>query len=209
MADWASLRSRRSTPTKAGRVTCMACLPARQHGAELSTLLLRSPPNDRFPQNDLSQKGFFMAGHSKWANIQHRKGRQDEKRGKIWTRIIREITVAARQGGPDIKDNPACAWPWTRPRPPTCRRTHQVQHRQGLGQPGRPVLRGNPLRGLWHRRCGHHPRHHDGQTASAPWPRCATPSASMAATWAPKARWPSSSSTAGSSCSRPERRKTR
>ena len=40
-----------------------------------------------------------MAGHSKWANIQHRKGRQDEKRGKIWTRIIREITVAARQGG--------------------------------------------------------------------------------------------------------------
>ncbi|PZP35101.1 MAG: YebC/PmpR family DNA-binding transcriptional regulator [Roseateles depolymerans] len=47
-----------------------------------------------------------MAGHSKWANIQHRKGRQDEKRGKIWTRIIREISVAARQGGPDIKDNP-------------------------------------------------------------------------------------------------------
>jgi YebC/PmpR family DNA-binding regulatory protein len=47
-----------------------------------------------------------MAGHSKWANIQHRKGRQDEKRGKIWTRIIREISVAARQGGPDIKENP-------------------------------------------------------------------------------------------------------
>ena len=47
-----------------------------------------------------------MAGHSKWANIQHRKGRQDEKRGKIWTRIIREITVAARLGGGDIKENP-------------------------------------------------------------------------------------------------------
>ncbi len=47
-----------------------------------------------------------MAGHSKWANIQHRKGRQDEKRGKIWTRIIREITVAARQGGPDVSANP-------------------------------------------------------------------------------------------------------
>jgi YebC/PmpR family DNA-binding regulatory protein len=47
-----------------------------------------------------------MAGHSKWANIQHRKGRQDEKRGKVWTRIIREITVAARQGGGDVKDNP-------------------------------------------------------------------------------------------------------
>jgi YebC/PmpR family DNA-binding regulatory protein len=47
-----------------------------------------------------------MAGHSKWANIQHRKGRQDEKRGKVWTRVIREIMVAARQGGPDIRDNP-------------------------------------------------------------------------------------------------------
>ncbi len=47
-----------------------------------------------------------MAGHSKWANIQHRKGRQDEKRGKIWTRIIREISVAARQGGGDLNANP-------------------------------------------------------------------------------------------------------
>ncbi|HQY77185.1 MAG TPA: YebC/PmpR family DNA-binding transcriptional regulator [Rhodoferax sp.] len=47
-----------------------------------------------------------MAGHSKWANIQHRKGRQDEKRGKIWTRIIREITVAARTGGGDPAMNP-------------------------------------------------------------------------------------------------------
>jgi len=47
-----------------------------------------------------------VAGHSKWANIQHRKGRQDEKRGKIWTRIIREIMVAARQGGGDIAANP-------------------------------------------------------------------------------------------------------
>ncbi|WP_137920128.1 YebC/PmpR family DNA-binding transcriptional regulator [Hydrogenophaga sp. 2FB] len=47
-----------------------------------------------------------MAGHSKWANIQHRKGRQDEKRGKIWTRVIREISVAARQGGGDPGMNP-------------------------------------------------------------------------------------------------------
>lgn len=47
-----------------------------------------------------------MAGHSKWANIQHRKGRQDEKRGKIWTRLIKEITVAARMGGGDIDTNP-------------------------------------------------------------------------------------------------------
>jgi YebC/PmpR family DNA-binding regulatory protein len=47
-----------------------------------------------------------MAGHSKWANIQHRKGRQDEKRGKVWTRLIREIVVAARHGGGDLSMNP-------------------------------------------------------------------------------------------------------
>ena len=47
-----------------------------------------------------------MAGHSKWANIQHRKGRQDEKRGKVWTRLIREIVVAARHGGGELAMNP-------------------------------------------------------------------------------------------------------
>ena len=47
-----------------------------------------------------------MAGHSKWANIQHRKGRQDEKRGKVWTRVIREIMVAARLGGGELDTNP-------------------------------------------------------------------------------------------------------
>jgi len=46
-----------------------------------------------------------MAGHSKWANIKHRKARQDASRGKIWTKVIREITVAAK-GGPDPDDNP-------------------------------------------------------------------------------------------------------
>ncbi|MCZ6893817.1 MAG: YebC/PmpR family DNA-binding transcriptional regulator [Gammaproteobacteria bacterium] len=47
-----------------------------------------------------------MAGHSKWANIRHRKGRQDAKRGKLFTRLIREITVAARMGGDDASANP-------------------------------------------------------------------------------------------------------
>jgi YebC/PmpR family DNA-binding regulatory protein len=47
-----------------------------------------------------------MAGHSKWANIQHRKGRQDAKRGALFTRLIKEITVAARLGGPDVDTNP-------------------------------------------------------------------------------------------------------
>jgi YebC/PmpR family DNA-binding regulatory protein len=48
----------------------------------------------------------IMAGHSKWANIQHRKGAQDKKRGKLFTKLIREITVAARMGGGDIVANP-------------------------------------------------------------------------------------------------------
>ncbi|HEY9460382.1 MAG TPA: YebC/PmpR family DNA-binding transcriptional regulator [Paralcaligenes sp.] len=53
-----------------------------------------------------------MSGHSKWANIQHRKGRQDEKRGKLWTKIIREITVAARVGGADPDMNPRLRLAW-------------------------------------------------------------------------------------------------
>jgi len=47
-----------------------------------------------------------MAGHSKWANIQHRKGAQDKKRGKLFTKLIREITVAAKMGGGDLEANP-------------------------------------------------------------------------------------------------------
>lgn len=47
-----------------------------------------------------------MAGHSKWANIQHRKNAQDAKRGKIFTKLIREISVAARMGGGDPSANP-------------------------------------------------------------------------------------------------------
>lgn len=46
-----------------------------------------------------------MAGHSKWANIQHRKNRQDEKRGKVWTRLLREIAVSARTGGGELQTN--------------------------------------------------------------------------------------------------------
>ena len=55
---------------------------------------------------DNGDRNEAMAGHSKWANIQHRKGRQDTKRGKIFTRLIKEITVASRMGGGDIGGNP-------------------------------------------------------------------------------------------------------
>ena len=47
-----------------------------------------------------------MAGHSKWANIKHRKARQDAKKGKVYTKLIREITIAAKSGGPLPEDNP-------------------------------------------------------------------------------------------------------
>jgi len=53
-----------------------------------------------------------MAGHSKWANIQHRKKAQDAKRGKIFTRLVREITVAAREGGGDPESNPRLRLAW-------------------------------------------------------------------------------------------------
>ena len=47
-----------------------------------------------------------MAGHSKWANIRHRKGAQDKKRAKVFTKLIREITIASRLGGGDLESNP-------------------------------------------------------------------------------------------------------
>jgi YebC/PmpR family DNA-binding regulatory protein len=64
-------------------------------------LPLRFPPVIEHKKHET-----HMAGHSKWANIQHRKGRQDAKRGKIFTRLIKEITVSARMGGGDPEMNP-------------------------------------------------------------------------------------------------------
>src|SRR5215470_4278412 len=67
--------------------------------ANVTITFSRSSANERTPET-------HMAGHSKWANIQHRKGRQDAKRGKIFTRLIKEITVSARMGGGDPAMNP-------------------------------------------------------------------------------------------------------
>ena len=60
-----------------------------------------------------------MAGHSKWANIKHRKAGQDAKRGKIFTKLIRELTIAARLGGGNPADNPRLRASLTRPWVPT------------------------------------------------------------------------------------------
>ena len=64
-----------------------------------------------------------MAGHSKWANIQHRKGRQDAKRGKVFTKIIKEITVAARLGGGEVNFNPRLRAAVALPKKKICRKT--------------------------------------------------------------------------------------
>jgi YebC/PmpR family DNA-binding regulatory protein len=80
------------------------------HGAALLAVTVasrrRRAKGRRLKSAFTSEKQGSMAGHSKWANIQHRKGRQDEKRGKAWTRVIREIMVAARLGGGDPGANP-------------------------------------------------------------------------------------------------------
>jgi len=95
-----------------------------------------------------------VAGHSKWANIQHRKGRQDEKRQRIWTRVVREIMVAARTGGGDPTANPRLRLAIDKAKAAnmpadtikrnidkaTGGRHHQAQHRQGHGQPGRRAV---------------------------------------------------------------------
>ena len=150
-----------------------------------------------------------MAGHSKWANIQHRKGRQDEKRGKVWTRIIREIMVAARQGGGDANMNPrlrlaidkakAANMPADTIKKNVDKATGALEgvsyeeiRYEGYGIGGAAIIVDTMT---------------DNQCAR--WPRCGTPSASTAATSAPRARWRSSSATSGSSCSRPVPARTR
>ena len=64
------------------------------------------PETDGRPFSIHLLEKFAMAGHSKWANIKHKKAATDAKRGKIWTRLIKEITVAARLGGGDVASNP-------------------------------------------------------------------------------------------------------
>ncbi|CAG9933493.1 putative transcriptional regulatory protein DID90_2727554588 [Candidatus Nitrotoga arctica] len=70
-----------------------------------SALLIRIPILAASMRESINGEN-VMAGHSKWANIQHRKGRQDERRGKVFTRLIKEITVAARLGDSDPASNP-------------------------------------------------------------------------------------------------------
>ena len=139
-----------------------------------------------------------MAGHSKWANIQHRKGRQDEKRQRIWTRVVREIMVAARTGGGDPTANP--------------RLRLAIEKAKAANMPADTVKRNidkatGTLEGVNYEEIRYEGYGIGGaaiivdtmtDNRCAPWPKCATPSANTAATWAPRGRWRSSSSTAAS-----------
>ena len=72
-------------------------------GSRQGTVSLALSPANQY---EISCKGFTMSGHSKWATIKHKKGALDAKRGKIFTRLIKEITIAAKLGGGDPDGNP-------------------------------------------------------------------------------------------------------
>ena len=119
-----------------------------------------------------------MAGHSKWANIQHRKGRQDEKRGAAFSKIAKEITVAAKMGGGDPGFNP--------------RLRLAIDKGKAVNMPkdkiDNAIKKGTgELEGV-----DYVENRYEGY---------GTPSTSTAATWAPTAASPSSSSTADRCCS--------
>ena len=105
-----------------------------------------------------------MAGHSKWANIKHKKAATDAKRGKIFTRLIKEITVAARLAGGDTSMNPRLrlavdkAYDNNMPKD-----TIERAVKRGAGELEGVALRGDPLRGLRHQRRRGHRRLHDRQ----------------------------------------------
>ena len=87
-----------------------------------------------------------MAGHSKWANIQHRKGAQDKKRGKLFTKLAREITVAARMGGGDPGFNPRLRLAVDKAKGQSMPKDNiERAIKRGTGGTGRRRVRGNSL----------------------------------------------------------------
>ncbi len=147
-----------------------------------------------------------MAGHSKWKQIKRKKAITDAKRASSWTKVIREITVAARAGGGDPAGNP--------------RLRTAIDAAKAVNMPGENIdrgikkgtgelegqrLRGADLRRLRAWRRGHLHRGHHGQSRTEPWPRSGTRSAETAATWEPPTRWPGCSTARGRSISQRSR----
>ena len=124
-----------------------------------------------------------MSGHSKWSTIKHKKAAKDAKRGKIFTKLIKEITVAARMGGGDINANPAAAH---RGHHGASRRacrttTSTAPSRRAPASSRASPTRRSPTRATARRR-GDHAVDASPTTATAPSPRSATSSTSTAAT---------------------------
>ena len=150
-----------------------------------------------------------MAGHSKWANIQHKKARQDAKRGKIFTRLIKEITVAARMGGGDPGSNPRLRLALEK----AAENNMPKDNVQRAIDKGTGNLEGVEYIELRYEGYG------IGGAAlmvdcltdnkPAPLPTCAMRSPKTAATWAPTAAWRSTSCIKVIWCSNPALTKTR
>src|SRR5947209_32040 len=126
-----------------------------------------------------------MAGHSKWANIKHRKAAADAKKGKVFTRLIREITVAAKDGGGDPNMNPRLRLSLEKAREANMTKD-SVQNaiKRGTGQLEACPTRRRAMKATAPeaRRCWSSASR---TTARARLPRCATRLPRMAATWAP------------------------
>jgi YebC/PmpR family DNA-binding regulatory protein len=88
------------------RAIILVCLPVPGVSRCQCDLPLRANPFDKVSASKFIERGIFMSGHSKWATIKHKKGALDAKRGKIFTRLIKEITIAAKNGGGDPDANP-------------------------------------------------------------------------------------------------------
>ena len=149
----------RSTTPKSGSRCCSGS--SKQQGLHVAGTRNRVRYNCSISAN---RTGPTMAGHSKWANIKHKKAATDAKRGKIFTRLIREITVAAKMGGADASMNPRLRLAIDKATDQNMPKdTIERAAKRGAGGLEGVALRGDPLRGLRHQRRRGDRRLHDRQ----------------------------------------------
>ena len=124
----------------------------------------RVPSSKLTRSGDATKERSAMSGHSKWATIKHKKGAADQARGKLFAKIIRQVEVAARQGGGDIDMNPTLRTMYQKARSASVpARHHREGHQAGHRRPRGRHLRADHLRGLRPPRRGHPHRRADRQ----------------------------------------------
>ena len=131
-----------------------------------------------------------MSGHSKWATIKHKKGATDAKRGKVFTRLIKEISIAAKSGGGDPDGNPRLRTAILAAKAenmPAENIKRAVQ--RGTGELEGLCVRGDGVRGLWAGRRGDHGAGADGQQEPGGERDSRTRSRRTTGTWASRGRW--------------------